>query len=180
MATTIPGTVERIKNALDAHFDSKGFEWKTQESQTEHSQAKPTVFAMVCAERNSDNWPTVCPSVTIEIQDATVTNDAMAINFVCHCVVVNSAILEREKTVKVDDHYEFQNIDGYTDQGAVEALFADCLLLAEETLNALRALAGVSGIRLIPPANFEDFPHCQCQVTATISALTQFIPDDLL
>lgn len=180
MATTIPGTIGRIKDALDAHFDSKGFEWKTEESQSEHHQAKPTVFALVCAERTSDNWPTVCPSVTIELQDATVMHESLALNIVCHCVVVNSAIIEREKMVKVDDHYEFIDADGYTDEGVKEALFTDCLLLAEETMNALRAIAGVSNIKLIPPASFEDFPHCQCQVAATLAALTQFIPDDLL
>ena len=180
MATTIPGTIGRIKTALDAHFNGKGFEWKTRESQDVHEQAKPVVYALVCAERTSDNWPTVCPSVTIELQDVTVMHESLALNIVCHCVVVNSAIIEREKMVKVDDHYEFIDADGYTDEGVKEALFTDCLLLAEETMNALRAIAGVSNIKLIPPASFEDFPHCQCQVTATLAALTQFIPDDLL
>ncbi|MBR4984882.1 MAG: hypothetical protein IKY83_04000 [Proteobacteria bacterium] len=59
--------------------------------------------------------------------------------------------------------------DGYTDQGVREALFADCLLLAEETMHALRAQACVTDIRLMPPDTLEDFPYCQCQVTATSS-----------
>lgn len=58
MATTIPATIGHIKAALDAHFASKGFEWKTRESQDEHEQAKPTVYALICAERTADNWPT--------------------------------------------------------------------------------------------------------------------------
>ncbi len=182
MATTIPGTIGRIKTALDAHFNGKGFEWKTRESQDVHEQAKPMVYALVCAERTSDNWPTVCPSVTIELQDVTVMHESLALNIVCHCVVVNSAIIEREKAVMLEDgvHYAFLDADGYTDEGVKEALFSDCLALAEETMNALRAIAGVSNIKLMPPASFEDFPHCQCQVTATVTALTQFIPDDLL
>ena len=181
MATTIPGAVSRIKTALDAHFEGKGFAWKTQESQTEHSQAKPTVFALVCANRTADNWPEVCPSVTLEVQDATVNNDALALNLVCHCVIVNSAIIDREKMVRnAADRYEFLTTDGFTEEGVREALFSDCLLLAEETMNALRGMAGVSNIRLIPPQSFEDFPHCQCQVTATVQALTQFIEHDLL
>ena len=73
MATTIPGTIERIKAALDAHFASNGFAWKTQESQDEHEQAKPTVYALTCAQRTADNWPTVCPSVTIELRGAAVS-----------------------------------------------------------------------------------------------------------
>lgn len=182
MATTIPATIGRIKAALDAHFASKGFEWKTRESQDEHEQAKPTVYALICAERTADNWPTACPSITIEMQDASADNDALTCNIVCHCVVVNSAIIEREKAVMLEDgvHYAFLDADGYTDEGVKEALFSDCLALAEETMNALRAIAGVSNIKLMPPASFEDFPHCQCQVTATVTALTQFIPDDLL
>lgn len=183
MATTISGTIGRIKAALDAHFNGKGFAWKTRESQDEHEQAKPTVYAMTCAQRTGDNWPTVCPSVTIELHGAEVENsDRILLDIVCHCVVVNSAILEREKTVRLDDgiHYAYLNEDGYTDEGVVEALFADCLLLGEETLNALRGVAGVSDLALIPPATLEDFPHCQCQVMATVSMLTQFIPEDLL
>lgn len=183
MATTIPGTIERIKAALDAHFASKGFAWKTQESQDEHEQAKPTVYALTCAQRTADNWPTVCPSVTIELRGAAVENtDRFSLDIACHCVVVNSAILEREKAVMLDDgiHYAYLNEEGYTDEGVVEALFADCLLLGEETLNALRGVAGVSDLALIPPATLEDFPHCQCQVVATVSMLTQFIPEDLL
>lgn len=92
---------------------------------------------------------------------------------------MNSAILEREKTVEVDGVHHFLNGEGYTDEGVVEALFADCLLLGEETLNALRGVAGVSDLALIPPATLEDFPHCQCQVVATVSMLTQFIEDFL-
>ncbi len=183
MATTIPGTIGRIKDALDAHFDGKGFEWKTQESQTEHSQAKPTVFAMFCAERNSRNFPVVCPSVTIELRGAEVENsDCISLDIACHCVVVNSAIIAREKAVMLDDgiHYAYLNEDGFTEDGVVEALFSDCLLLGEETLNALRCVAGVSDLALIPPASLEDFPYCQCQVVATVSMLTQFIPEDLL
>lgn len=95
---------------------------------------------------------------------------------------LNSAILEREKAVMLDDgiHYAYLDEDGYTDEGVVEALFSDCLLLGEETLNALRGIASVSELALIPPTTLEDFPHCQCQVMATISMLTQFIQDDLL
>ena len=183
MATTISGTIERIKAALDAHFASKGFAWKTQESQTEHSQAKPTVFALVCAERNSRNFPVVCPSVTIELHGAEVENsDRILLDIVCHCVVVNSAILQREKTVALDDgiHYAYLDEDGYTDEGVVEALFADCLLLGEETLNAFRGVAGVSDLVFIPPSSLDDFPYCQCQVMASVSMLTQFIPEDFL
>lgn len=181
MATTIPAAIGRIKAALDAHFASKGFEWKTQESQTEHAQAKPIVFALVCAERTGDNWPTACPSVTIELRNVAVENASRSVlDLACHCVVVNSAIIEREKTVKVGDHYEFLDADGYTDQGAVEALFGDCLLLAEETMNALRGVDGVSKVVLVPPDGIEDYPHCQCQVTASVAMLTQFVPDDLL
>lgn len=180
MATTIPATIERIKAALDAHFDGKGFAWKTRESQSEHEQAKPTVYAMTCAQRTGDNWPTVCPSVTIELRGAVVENtDRIMLDIACHCVVVNSAILEREKTVMLDDglHYAYLDEDGYTDEGVVEALFSDCLLLGEETLNALRSIAGVSNVRLVPPDTMDDFPHCQCQVTATVTALTRYIPD---
>lgn len=181
MATTIPGTIGRIKDALDTHFDGKGFEWKTQESQSEHEQAKPTVFAMVCAERNSRNFPVVCPSVTIELRGAAVENaDRIMLDIACHCMVVNSAILEREKTVGVDGVHHFLTNEGYTDEGVVEALFSDCLLLGEETLNALRCVAGVSDLALFPPASLEDFPYCQCQVMATVSMLTQFIPEDFL
>lgn len=181
MATTIPATIGRIKDALDAYFADKGFAWKTRESQTEHEQAKPTVYALVCAQRTGDNWPTVCPSVTIELRGAEVeTTDRMLLDIECHCVVVNSAILEREKTVEVDGIHHFLTDEGYTDEGVVEALFSDCLLLAEETMNALRNVSGVSGIGIIPPATLEDFPHCQCQVVATVPMLTQFIPEDLL
>lgn len=187
MATTITATIDRIKNALDAYFDSKGFEWKTQESQSEHEQAKPTVFSLVCAERTGDNWPTICPSVTIELRGAEVeTSDRISLDIACHCVVVNSAILEREKTVMLDDgiHYVYQDEDGYTDNGVVDALFADCILLGEETMNALRGMSGVSELAIIPPSTLDDFPHCQCQVVCTFSMLTQFIPcdsfDDLL
>lgn len=180
MATTIPATIGRIKGALDAHFASKGFEWKTRESQDEHEQAKPTVYALTCAQRTGDNWPTVCPSVTIELRGAAVeTTDRIALDIVCHCVVVNSAILEREKTVEVDGIHHFLTDEGYTDEGVVEALFSDCLLLGEETMNALRGVSGVSDLALIPPATLEDFPHCQCQVVATVSMLTQFIDDFL-
>lgn len=181
MATTIPATIGRIKDALDAHFASKGFEWKTRESQDEHEQTKPTVYALTCAQRTGDNWPTVCPSVTIELRGAEVeTTDRMLLDIACHCVVVNSAILEREKTVEVDGIHHFLTDEGYTDEGVVEALFSDCLLLGEETMNALRSVSGVSDLALIPSATLEDFPHCQCQVVATISMLTQFIPEDLL
>lgn len=181
MATTIPATIGCIKDALDAHFASKGFAWKTRESQDEHEQAKPTVYALVCAQRTGDNWPTVCPSVTIELRGATVeTADRIALDIACHCVVVNSAILEREKTVEVDGVHHFLPDEGYTDEGVVEALFSDCLLLGEETMNALRGVSGVSDLALILPATLEDFPHCQCQVVATVSMLTQFIPEDLL
>ena len=138
---------------------------------------------MTCAQRTADNWPTVCPSVTIELRGAEVENsDRIALEIACHCVVVNSAILEREKAVMLDDgiHYAYLDEDGYTDAGVVEALFADCLLLGEEALNALRGMASVSELALIPPTTLEDFPHCQCQVMATISMLTQFIQDDLL
>ena len=183
MATTIPDTIERIKAALDAHFASKGFEWKTRESQDEHEQAKPTVYALTCAQRTADNWPTVCPSVTIELRGAVVENtDRIMLDIACHCVVVNSAILEREKAVMLDDgiNYAYLDEDGYTDEGVVEALFADCLLLGEETMNALRAVSGASNLKLIPPDAIDDFPHCQCQVVATVSMLTQFIQDDLL
>ena len=180
MATTIPATIGRIKDALDAHFASKGFEWKTRESQDEHEQAKPTVYAMTCAQRTGDNWPTVCPSVTIELRGAAVENtDRISLDIACHCVVVNSAILEREKTVEVDGVHHFLNGEGYTDEGVVEALFSDCLLLAEETMNALRNVPGVSDIGIIPQASMEDFPHCQSQVVATVSMLTQFIEDFL-
>lgn len=181
MATTITATIDRIKNALDAYFDSKGFEWKTQESQSEHEQEKPTVFSLVCAERTGDNWPTICPSVTIELRGAEVENsDRIALDIVCHCVVVNSAILEREKTVEVDGVHHFLTNEGYTDEGVVEALFADCLLLGEETLNALLGVSGVYDIALIPPKTMDDFPHCQCQVVASVSMLSRFIEDDLL
>lgn len=180
MATTITGAIGRIKDALDAHFSTKGLAWKTEESQTVHTQAKPTVYALVCAERTGDNWPTACPSITIELREAAVNGDRNALAIVCHCVVVNSAILEREKTVKVGDHYEFQDIDGYTEDGVKEALFSDCLALAEETMNALRAQAGVTDIRLVPPVDLDDFPYCQCQVTATVASLTQFIQEDFL
>ena len=121
--------------------------------------------------------------MTIELRGAVVENtDRMSLDIACHCVVVNSAIIEREKAVILDDgiHYAYLDEDGYTDAGVVEALFADCLLLGEETLNALRGMAGVSELALIPPTTLEDFPHCQCQVMATISMLTQFIPEDLL
>ncbi|MBR4985334.1 MAG: hypothetical protein IKY83_06320 [Proteobacteria bacterium] len=178
--TTIPDIIGRIKTALDAHFAAKGFEWKTQESQDAHSQSKPTVYALVCADRNAENWPNVCPSVTIELSESAVATERLTLGIICHCVVVNSAIIEREKTVKVGDHYEFLDIDGYTDQGVREALFADCLLLAEETMHALRAQAGVTDIRLMPPDTLEDFPYCQCQVTATVTALARFIADELL
>ena len=182
MATTIPGAIGRIKNALDAHFDSKGFEWKTRESQDVHEQAIPTVFAMVCADRTADNWPTICPSITIELKDASVMRDAVSLNIVCHCVVVNSAILQREKAVMLDDgiHYVYQDVDGYTEEGVVEALFSDCLLLGEETLNAIRGLSGVSDLALVPPSSLDDFPYCQCQVIASVSMLTQFVQEDLL
>lgn len=182
MATTIPGAIGRIKDALDAHFDSKGFEWKTRESQDVHEQARPTVFALVCADRTADNWPTICPSITIELKDAGVMRDAVSLNIVCHCVVVNSAILQREKDVMLDDgiHYTYLDEDGYTDEGVKASLFSDCLLLAEETMNALRAMDGVTNIKLIPPDSLDDFPHCQCQVSATVSMLAQFIPDGLL
>lgn len=183
MATTIPGTIGRIKTALDAHFDSKGFAWKTQESQSEHEQAKPTVFALVCAERNSRNFPVVCPSVTVELRGAEVENsDRILLDIVCHCVVVNSAILQREKAVMLEDgiHYTYLNEDGFAEEGVVEALFSDCLLLGEETMNALRGVAGVSDLAFIPPSSLEDFPYCQCQVVATVSMLTQFIPEDFL
>ena len=137
MATTITATIGRIKDALDAHFDGRSLAWKTGESQDGHEQAKPTVYALVCAERTDDNWPTVCPSITIEMQEAGATNDALTCNIVCHCVVVNSAIIEREKTVMLDDgvHYAFLDADGYTDHGVKSALFSDCLALAEETMN---------------------------------------------
>jgi hypothetical protein len=45
---------------------------------------------------------------------------------------------------------------------------------------ALHTIAGVSNIKLIPPETLDDFPYCQCQVMATATALTQYIPDDLL
>lgn len=181
MATTIPATIGCIKTALDAHFADKGFEWKTQESQSEHEQAKPTVYALVCAQRTGDNWPTACPSVTVELRGAAVENtDRISLEIACHCVVVNSAILEREKTVGDGGVWHFINEDGYTEDGVVEALFSDCLLLGEETLNALRGISGVANIKLIPPAILDDFPHCQCQVTATVTALTRYIEDDLL
>lgn len=181
MATTIPATIGRLKDALDAHFAGKGFEWKTRESQDKHEQAKPTVYALVCAQRTGDNWPAVCPSVTLELRGAAVeTADRISLDIACHCVVVNSAILEREKTVEVDGVHHFLTDEGYTDEGVVEALFADCLLLAEETMNALRNVTGVSDIGIIPPATMEDFPHSQSQVVATVSMPTQFIPEDLL
>lgn len=181
MATTISATIGRIKDALDAHFSQSGLEWKTQESQCEHEQGKPTVFAMVCAERNERNFPVVCPSVTIELRGAEVeTTDRIMLDVVCHCVVVNSAILEREKTVEDGGTWHFIHRDGYTDAGVVEALFADCLLLGEETLNALRDVTGVSNLALVPPETMDDFPYCQCKVVASISMLTQFIPEDLL
>ena len=181
MATTIPGAVGRIKDALDAHFETKGFAWKTRESQCEHEQGKPVVFALVCAERTADNWPTRCPSVTIELRDVAIEGaDRATLDIACHCVVVNSAILEREKTVMLEDgiHYAYLDEDGYTDEGVVEALFSDCLLLAEETMHALRRIEGVGNVHLIPPATFEDFPHCQCQVTATVAALPQYDSHD--
>lgn len=182
MTTMIKDSIGRIKDALDAHFAGKAFEWKTQESQSVHEQAKPTVFSMVCAERNGRNFPVVCPSVTVELRGAAVENtDRMSLDIVCHCVVVNSAILEREKTVGEDGiHYAYLNEDGFTDDGVVEALFSDCLLLGEETLNALRGVAGVSDLALIPPSSLDDFPYCQCQVMGTVSMLTQFIPEDFL
>lgn len=183
MATTISGTIGRIKDALDAHFDSVGFELKTQESQTEYTKAKPTVFAFVCAERNGRNFPVICPSVTVELRGAEVENsDRILLDIACHCVVVNSSFLAREKTVMLDDgiHYAYLNEDGFTDEGVVEALFSDCLSLGEETLNALRGVAGVSDLAFIPPSSLDDFPYCQCQVMATVSMLTQFIEEDLL
>ena len=180
MSTTIPGNIMRIKDALDAHFDSLGFEWKTQESQVAHSQAKPTIFALVCAERNGLNFPVVCPSVTIELRGVEVEpSDCAELDIVCHCVVVNSAILQREKTVMLDDgiHYAYLDEDGHTDAGVVEALFSDCLLLGEETLNALRGLAGVSELALIPPATLDDFPYCQCQAVCKVNMLSQRKPN---
>ena len=96
MATTIPATIGRIQAALDAHFGQKSYAWKTRESQGEHEQAKPTVYALVCAQRTADNWPTVCPSVTIELAEGTFDRDSAQFVVVCHCVVVNSAIIERE------------------------------------------------------------------------------------
>lgn len=117
----------------------------------------------------------------IELRGAVVENtDRMSLDIACYCVVVNSAILEREKTVGVDGVHHFLTNEGYTDEGVVEALFSDCLLLGEETLNALRCVAGVSDLALFPPASLEDFPYCQCQVMATVSMLTQFIPEDFL
>lgn len=83
---------------------------------------------MTCAQRTADNWPTVCPSVTIELRGAEVENsDRIALEIACHCVVVNSTILEREKAVMLDDgiHYAYLDEDGYTDEDVVEALFSD-------------------------------------------------------
>ena len=82
MATTITGAIGRIKDALDAHFAAKGLEWKTEESQTVHTQAKPTVYALVCAERTGDNWPTACPSITIELREAAVNGERNALAIV--------------------------------------------------------------------------------------------------
>ena len=53
METTIPASIGRIKAALDAHFGQKSYAWKTRESQGEHEQAKPTVYALVCAQRTA-------------------------------------------------------------------------------------------------------------------------------
>lgn len=183
MATTIRSTIERIVDALNSHFDANGYEWKTEESQSEHQQRKPVVYPYVCAKRNEANFPEICPSITVELTEVnTPTRDQLSLAIVCHCVVVNSSIIQREKTVMLDDgiHYAFLDEDGYTDEGVVEALFSDCMLLGEETMNALRSMAGVRDIRLIPASVLDDFPYCQCQVTATILMLSQFIPDDLL
>lgn len=175
MGTMIKTAVERLKQELDDHFNKTAFAWKSEESQSEHRQSKPVVFVFNCPDRNGRNFPNTCPSVTIELGCATVEGeDSLSLDVVCHCVVVNSAILEREKTVKVDDAYIYIKEDGYTDDGVIKALFSDCLLLGEVVMNVVRAMPRASNIKLIPPDAIEDFPYCQCQVSATLRALTQY------
>lgn len=180
MSTTIPGAIKGIKEALELHFANKGLEWKAQESQDEHSQQKPVIYPFLCADRNGANFPTVCPSITIEVTDVMAENQALTLGIVLHCVVVNSAIIEREHVQKKGDFYEFLDGDGYTDTGVVESLYSDCLLLGEEALNALRPLPSVKNIKLVTPDSMDDFPYCQCQVSATVSALAQFFEEELL
>lgn len=180
MSTTIPGAIGRIKDALELHFAQKGYEWKAEESQSVHAQQKPRIYPFLCADRNGANFPTVCPSITIEVTNIMAENQALTLGIVLHCVVVNSAIIEREKVQKKGDFYEFLDGDGYTDTGVVEALYSDCLLLGEEALNALRPLPCVKTIKLTPPDSMDDFPYCQCEVSASVTALGQFFEEDLL
>ncbi len=175
---TITTIVERIKHDIEAYFESKDYAWKIEESQAAHAQQKPVVYPLVCAERNNANFPNQCPSITIEVIDVSIeANQQLQMNLLLHCVVVNSAIIEREKTIKSGDKYVFLDKDGFTENGVVEAIFSDCLLLAEETMNALRASEGVSNLKLHPPISLDDFPYCQCQVSAGVSTITQFIED---
>lgn len=104
------------------------------------------------------------------------SHDVIRIRFTDGQTVYDWPILSISQTVAI----RILTAGGYTDEGIVEALFSDCLLLGEETMNALRGVPSVSDLALIPPATLEDFPHCQCQVVATVSMLTQFIPEDLL
>ena len=178
---TIPSVLDSIKAGLVSHFDALDFHWKTAPDQAEFEQAKPHVYLFNCpkAERNEANFPARMPSVTVVVDDAAILSaDSIQLSLTLHCCVVNSAIIDREKTVMLDDgiHYAYQDEDGYTDAGVESSLYRDCMLLGEETMHALDGIDGtgrrVSDIRLIPPASdMDDFPYCQCQVTCKVAML---------
>ena len=183
---TIISVLDSIGTQLKSYFNSMDYHWKTAPNQSEFGQAKPYVYLLNCpkTERNADNFPLKMPSVTIEVTEAAIqSNSEIDLSLTLHCCVVNASVIDREKTIMLDDgiHYAYLDTDGYTDEGTDGNLYKDCMLLGELTLHCMDGIDGtgrrVSELRLIPPASdMEDFPYCQCQVTCRVVMLNTHKP----
>lgn len=177
---TIVSVLDSIRQRLAACFESNDYHWKTQADQSVFEQAKPFIYLLNCpkTERNDANFPVMSPSITVEVTEAAIQSSAaVQLSLVLHCCVVDSATIEREKTVMTENGtHRYIDADGYTDADIERRLYRDCLLLGEVVLHAMDGMnvdgRNVSELRLIPPtSDMEDFPYCQCQVSCKVAML---------
>lgn len=168
-----------IKSKLDEYYAKLGMTWKEKESQGDFYQATPEIYLFTCpkTERDPDGWPRKSPAITVVLDGWSMQgNDDVELDVSFHCCVVNSSVIDREKTTKDGGYIHFLTTDGYTDSGVDCNLYKDCLTLGEITANAVNFLDGVvcrvNDIKLDPPdPNTPDFPFCTCTVRARLGML---------
>lgn len=175
MQLNIFQAIHELALSLDEEFKRSPFVFKSSDSTKTFKPAYPTIheFCVPPEDINEHGYPIDLPAIAIIVETITPSNLDMRAHIGIHIAVCNPSTSESEvATGNNETGYVFNGGEGYSQENAYRDLYAACIHLGEQSLNALAYISPKIRLENIsmtaPDVNMDDFPFAACVIACDL------------